>query len=473
MVIALFNPSIFYLAQRSSEEPHKTALTFVSDRGNEKVVTVGQLFQEAKHVAATLKKLGIKKGDLVFLVLPHSQALISALWGTLYLGAVPSVLSDTAEWTNVDPTTIDNQLSQLITRFEASTTIVSPAIQEKLVTAESILPYTDLGMTADCVLPCSKADDDPPLLLPEPTFVDKDDPVYLQLTSGTTGQRKGVLISQRAMSQAFTGFIDRLQIDEHDIVVNWLPLYHDFGFFAGLLLPITLGIPLVLLSPYTVVRRPEILLKTIDRHRATLTWIFNSGYHIVAQNVREKRLVGIDLSCLRVLGCGGEPIRYESRQLFWGRFAQYGLSETVFVPGYGMAEAVFCLMCCPPHQKNPVDWVDAQLLQHEKKAVPVSTAGDHAIPLISCGIPYTGVVAHVVNEFGSPLPERHVGELWLQGDIVANVYRQQGGDYQVTNENGWFETGDLGYFAEGYFYFCGRKKGFDYCWGTQCLPRTD
>jgi acyl-CoA synthetase (AMP-forming)/AMP-acid ligase II len=260
-----------------------------------------------------------------------------------------------------------------------------------------------------------------------------------------------------------------IALDADDVIVSWLPLYHDMGLIAGFVLPIVAGVPLVLISPFHWVREPAVLFRAVQSHRGTLSWLPNFAYNHCARVVRERDLQGIDLSRWRVVNCS-EPVRDESHRLFLDRFRPYGFSERGLGSCYAMAEATFAVTASPVPGPPRVDWVQLEPLQREGRAVPAPAEAAGASAMTSSGAPIEGVRVAVIGEGGARLGDRDVGEILVQGDCLFEGYHRRPDLSATAIQDGWYHTGDLGYLADGELYVAGRKDDLIIVGGKNIHP---
>jgi acyl-CoA synthetase (AMP-forming)/AMP-acid ligase II len=294
---------------------------------------------------------------------------------------------------------------------------------------------------------------------------------YLQFTSGSTGAQKAVAHTQGAMRAYFAAKLSAGAITSDDVIVSWLPFYHDLGLISGLLTPLVARCSTVLMSPSHWIRDPKILLWAVHDYRGTMTWMPNFAFNHCTRVVRDRELEGIDLSSWKTLVSGGETVWYASLRRFLDRFAPHGLRETALQAGYGMAENVEGVTASRTGTPLTVDWVDRLELQRTRRAVPVEFAADAAIAIVPCGPPLPGTDVRIVSDANTELPERHVGEIAVRGP-----YCLSGGYYRnpaVTADacrDGWLLTGDLGYVAGGLLHPCGRKNDLIIVGGSNVHP---
>jgi acyl-CoA synthetase (AMP-forming)/AMP-acid ligase II len=253
-------------------------------------------------------------------------------------------------------------------------------------------------------------------------------------------------------------------------MVNWLPLSHDFGLVCGVLCPILLGARGVLLSPHQWVRRPSLLFEAIARHRGTMCWMPNFALNHCVRVVRPRDLEGIDLGSVRVLMGGAEPVRHESQQAFAERFAPHGFREESLCAGYGMAETTLAVTVTAVGERNRVDWIDGRALHATGKAIPVVPAEPGAVALVSGGRPLAGVEIRIVADDGERLPERAVGEVQVRGESMFSGYHRSPAATAAAVVDGWYATGDVGYWGEGELFVCGRRSDTIIVGGANVYP---
>jgi acyl-CoA synthetase (AMP-forming)/AMP-acid ligase II len=438
------------LLERIARRPDELALTLIEDNGSEQKVSVGELNARAASIARALAGEGLEPGDIVILALRHSLDLIAGLWGVLYAGGIPSIFPYLPPEPNVEK--IGQQLRMLVSGSGAGALLTLPEFRDSL--AEDLASLGCRVTAPQAMLRDSgRSLSDIPL-----RFTSGEEIAYLQYTSGTTGLQKGVLLSHRAILHCVQAYARALDLKDTDVVVNWLPLYHDYGLFAGLMLSLLTGIPAVLMSPFKWVRNPKSLLWAIHRHRGTLSWMPNSAYSHAVHSVRTEDLAGLDLGSLRCLGSAAEPVMRRTQQDFLERFAPFGFRETALMTGYGMAENSMAITVSPVGRRAPIDWVEARALQTERFARPATPGDPGAIPIVSCGSAVEGTDIVIADDRGRPVPERGVGEITIRTASLFSGYHRRPDLTALAFRDGWFLTGDLGYLAGGQLYVCGRKK---------------
>ncbi|MCX7607825.1 MAG: AMP-binding protein, partial [Anaerolineales bacterium] len=255
-----------------------------------------------------------------------------------------------------------------------------------------------------------------------------------------------------------------------DVFVSWLPLYHDMGLIACWLMPILMGYPLVLMSPFDWVRAPYRLFQAVSNYRGTLSWLPNFAYNFCAQKVRDRDLEGVDLSSWRAVSNCSEPMRWESHQLFYERFARYGLRYEALTTCYAMAENVFAVTQGGIDAPVVFEDVDRESLQVEKIARP-AFGGRPSVRMLGAGKPIEGTLVRIVDEKGRTLPDRHVGEIALKSNCMLTEYYHRPDATAKAFLDGWYLTGDYGYMVDGELFINGRKKDLIIVGGKNIYPQ--
>jgi fatty-acyl-CoA synthase len=449
--------------ERARRTPQQRCVVFISEDGAQRETSASEFYQEAMGCAHALHASGIRADDLVILVLRHSPELLSAFWGAMVFGAIPAIFPFLSE--KLDPVLYMERVRMLVANSGARAVITFSEFRDDLTLLLSGVDCQVLSM--DDVFSGEVATTG----LPEANGVSGERIAFLQHSSGTTGLQKGVALSHRAVLNQIEAYSHAIGANADDVVVSWLPLYHDMGLIAGFVMPIVLGIPLVLLSPFHWVRDPKSLLWAIHEHRGTMCWLPNFAYNHCARSIRSRDLEGLDLSCWRAAINCSEPVRHDSHRLFLERFAPRGFREDALASCYAMAENTFAVTQSQLGRTPQLDWVHLPTLQERRQALPVEPHSPNAAPMVSCGMPIQGTTVAVVEESGQPLTERYVGEIVLRGNsMLAEYYRRPDLTSQAIRD-GWYYTGDMGYLTDGHLYVSGRKKDLIIVGGRNIYPQ--
>ena len=433
--------------------------------------------------AVSLHELGLRPRDLV--VIAHAQSLesIFAFWGALRLGAVPSMFPTLTE--KLDPEVYMRGMAELARLSGVAAVLTTdefaPVLRPRLpcpVYGSSDFKRSNpqirqIGQISESELEARPPSDD--FLKSAQSAQSADQIAFLQHSSGTTGLQKGVALSHAAVLNQVAAYSDTLSLREDEVVVSWLPLYHDMGLIAGFLLPLIQGIPLVLMSPFDWVQHPALLFRAIHDHRATLCWLPNFAYNHCARRIRQRDTEGLSAASMRLFINCSEPVRHDSHALFLERFAANGVRPEMLGVSYAMAENTFAVTQTPPGRAARLDFVDALALATEGVARAVAaplaeeqsgTSNDpkegyakdvRPLSRVSCGPPIPGTELRILDADSRPLPDRAVGQIAIRSNcLLTGYYRRP--DLQPFTPDGWFLTGDRGYLTEGEVYVVGRSK---------------
>ncbi len=446
----------------ASSEPDRIAIVLQQRGKPDQGITYQQLFRNASAYVEVLSQNEIQSDEVVIIVLQHGQDLVFSFFGAMFAGAIPSIMPFLTEKLSPEHYRISLQAlfdvihpAAVITYADFEVEIQRAAKNSsvrKILIAEQIPPSTsEIGNFCG--------------LSREPQSI-----VLLQHSSGTTGLQKGVALSHQAVIKQLEAYQQAIHLNSSDVIVSWLPLYHDMGLIAGFLMPILLKVPLVLMSPFDWVRSPILLMRAIHQYRGTLTWLPNFAYNFCAQKIRPFDMEGIDLSSLRaVINCS-EPMMHSSHQMFLQRFQPYGFREDALATCYAMAENVFAVSQDGIEKPITLDWIDRKGLLVDKIAIPSEPSAD-SICMVSAGKPISNTQVRILDAEGRELPERIIGEIALQSDCMLSGYYKRPDLTQSAFRDGWYLTGDLGYLANGEVYITGRKKDLIIVGGKNIYPQ--
>ncbi|MDX2160368.1 MAG: AMP-binding protein [bacterium] len=441
-------------AHTLTQPDERTALVYLSVEQPPITVTRDDFRQTVYGCGAALRGLGVREGDLV--IVAHTQNLesIYLFWGALILGAIPAMFPTLTE--KLDPDLYMANLAELVrfsdVRCVLTTDAFAPVLAERV--ACPVYGSAALGNTT----PLHDA------IQPDPEQI-----AFLQHSSGTTGLQKGVALSHRALLNQIASYSDAIALSEHDVIVSWLPLYHDMGLIAGFLLPLIQGIPLILMSPFEWAKSPAMLFRAISTYGGTLCWLPNFAYNHCARRIRQRDLDGLSAATMRMFINCSEPVYHESHTLFAERFAGIGVNPSMLAVSYAMAENTFAVTQTAPGSPPALDVIDQEALAHTLTAQPVPADHPNASIRVSCGRPIPNAACRAVDDFGAVLPDRQVGELVVQSNSMLTGYYKRP-DLQPFRD-GWYLTGDRGYTVEGEVYIVGRSKDLIINAGKNVYPQ--
>jgi acyl-CoA synthetase (AMP-forming)/AMP-acid ligase II len=444
--------------------PQKTSIILQHAGRDDVAISYHDLVAGSARYADLYARAEIQPGEVVVLILQHGADLIFAFWGAILYGAIPSIMPFLTE--KLSPERYRADLSALISVTQPAAIVTYPEFEADVKSA--LKP----GDCARGVLLTSQLEN-----LSEPDFSRMrglqraaEEIVLLQHSSGTTGLQKGVALSHQAVLNQLEAYTRALGLTEKDILVSWLPLYHDMGLIAGFLMPILSGITLVLISPFDWVRAPHKLFQAVSRYKGTLSWLPNFSYNFCAQKIRERDLEGVDLSSWRVITNCSEPVKWESHQAFYQRFQKYGLRENTLQCSYAMAENVFGVTQTPLGTEPVTDEIDRESYINERIThSPVD--GKPVLRMMSSGRALPNTRLLILSEDGKTLPDRVIGEIALQSDCMLTGYYHRPDATEKALRDGWYFAGDYGYTLNGEVFVAGRKKDMIIVGGKNVYPQ--
>lgn len=445
--------------------PDKVCVSILQSGQPDRLVTYRELIHGAAGYVKTLETNEIHSGEVVLLILQHGIDLLFAYYGTVLHGAIPSIMPFLTE--KLLPERYRADLAALVAVTQPTAIITYREFEAEVRAA--LRPGED---SVKAVIISDQAEGPcPPDFETHGGFCRKpEDIVLLQHSSGTTGLQKGVALSHQAVINQLSDYSQAIRLRDEDVFVSWLPLYHDMGLIACWLMPILLGYPLVIMSPFEWIRAPYRLLQAISRYKGTLSWLPNFAYNFCAQKIRARDLEEVDLSTWRAISNCSEPMRWDSHQAFYERFRTLGLRYEALATCYAMAENVFAVTQGGIDEPVVFEDVDRESLQVEKLARP-AVSEKPAIRMLGAGKAISNTTVSILDSKGHPLPDRHVGEVALKSNCMLSGYYHRPDATEKAFMNGWYLTGDFGYLVNGELYITGRKKDLIIVGGKNIYPQ--
>jgi fatty-acyl-CoA synthase len=419
--------------------------------------TWGEVHERARRIAGGLATAGVGCGDAVP-VLAGGPAEIApaaqAIWmrgASLTMLHQPTPRTDLQRWSA--------ETTAVIKMIGATAVVIS----DPFMAAAPLL--SQLGIR---VLTIEQLLGSRPI---DPVETDDDDVALLQLTSGSTGSPKAVQITHRNVVSNSEAMFIGAQVDiETDVIVSWLPLFHDMGMTGFLTVPMYFGAELVKVTPMDFLRDTLLWAKLIDKYKGTMTAAPNFAYTLLAKRLRRLAQPGqFDLSTLRWALSGAEQVEPADVEDLCHAGRPFGLRPEAILPAYGMAETTVAVSFSECGAGLMVDEVDADLLAVLHRAVPATKGKTRR--LATLGRLLKGLEARIVDEDGNILPARGVGVIQVRGEPVTLGYETMAGFVSAQDDQGWYDTGDLGYLTEtGHVVVCGRVKDVIIMAGRNIYP---
>ncbi|MGB0680369.1 MAG: fatty acyl-AMP ligase [Polyangiales bacterium] len=468
------SPSTLVHALAALPRDEARGFRFIGADGAERFHSYAALAAEAERRAAFLqKRLTLQKGERMALVIPDGEAFVLSMLGAIVAGVVPVPIFPRPAFKNADH--YREVVAHIVAASGAKHLLTSQAARQAAGLDALCAPGTG-GPALQGIHDVETffAGAAPAFTPPTLTAADL---CFLQFTSGSTSMPKGVQVTHANLVANATAFLGPhgLCRRDDDLGVSWLPLYHDMGLIGFVLGTLICDIPVVLLPTERFARMPRLWLETISRYRGTITYAPNFAYELVTKRSRDKDLAALDLRCLRIAGCGAEPVRARTLRAFADRFAAAGLRPEVLLPCYGLAEHTLAATFPPLERGLAVDTVDSAALA-QGWATPstdraASATAPHRSEIVGCGQAFPGHEVAILDADGSPCAERQVGEIVLSGPSVTPGYFQNPAASAASFRDGRLHTGDLGYKIGNELFVCGRIKDLIVVRGANIHPQ--
>jgi 1-acyl-sn-glycerol-3-phosphate acyltransferase len=432
-------------------------------------VSFAELYSAGLRVAQALTASGIVPSDTVSLMLPTSREFFFCFAGVLLAGAVPVPIyppfraDRIEEYATRQSAILRNAEVRLLITFDRAERLAR-LLAPQVPSLVSVVNAAELVcVPRDCAAPGA--------IPVGPAARNGSDLALLQYTSGSTGDPKGVMLTNANLLANIRAIGEGIGVRNDDVGTSWLPLYHDMGLIGAWLMPLYFGLPLAVMSPMDFLSRPERWLRIVHRHRGTLAAAPNFAYELCARKVDERDLEGLDLSCWRAALNGAETVHPETIDRFTARFARCGFRREALLPVYGLAETALALTIPRMGREPRVDAIEREPFVRDGRAIPISAAAAEdgqaaGIRFVAVGPPVAGHEVRVVNAEGGDAGERREGELWFRGPSATCGYYNNPAATAALFPAGlpqkgscaWINSGDRAYFADGELFITGRAK---------------
>jgi len=437
-------------------------VTFVNGDDHD-TVTWADLHGEARCMAAALQSRGVLPGDHVGILGPTTRALVTAIQATWLCGAAVVMLPLPMRMGSLDR--FIDQTRERIRQADSKLLLLDGQFAEFVQWTEGDPPFVQF----DEALPA-----DPALRMGEGSFHrypdDPDALAVLQFTSGSTSEPKGVMLTHRAMCANLDAAVQAGGLDADDVIVSWLPLYHDMGLVGLLGIAMTTAIGLVQGAPQDFLAKPIRWMRWITDFGGTCTAGPNFAYVLAARALR--RAEGIDLSKLTLVLSGAEPVDPDSFRAFAFEAGRFGMPDTALFPAFGMAELCIAGTFPTPGVGMTTDLIDGRVLEQEHFAASAKPGSVNARELAFLGKPVPGLNIRIIDRTtGKHCRDREVGELQITGTSLTSGYYKNPEATAELIVDGWLHTGDLAYTVDGQMVICGRIKDVIIIGGRNIYPQ--
>ena len=436
------------LRTQAGTEPERIQIHLLEGDSGE-TITYAELLERSQQVAAGLLEAGLKRNETVAIMLPTGEDFFYSFLGAMLAGGIavpiyPPVRPDKIEeYVRRQVQILANAEVRFLISFERVRAVSQvmrlslPALRE--VTTVAALRQRGMGAPAPSVQPA--------------------DSYFIQYTSGSTGNPKGVVLSHSNVLANVKGIGWAVQARPDDVVVTWLPLYHDMGLIGSWLFSLYYAFPITVMSPLAFLSRPERWLWALSDSRGTLCPAPNFSYELCARKITDDALEGVDFSRWRVAINAGEAVLPATLERFAKRFEPWGFRPESYIPCYGLAESSVALTFPPINRPPLIDTIRRDVFETEGRALPAGDGDENVIRFVANGLALPDHEIRVAGGNDKDVPERVRGRVLFRGPSKTSGYfRNPEATSAVTTIDGWMDSGDLGYQANGELYITGREK---------------
>ena len=427
-------------------------ITYILGHDSEREVSYPDLKKRALGLLKHLQNKGASAGSELIINLGDNEQFIDAFWACQYgaIVAVPLAIGTS----DGHRRKVFNVFQKLTTPYLATTTkalqrlklyadehgeeSVYERMRERAILLDRIESFDELGQRAD---------------------VKAQQTAFIQFSSGSTGDPKGVVLTHHNLVTNLYGIITSSRFDDRDSFLGWMPLTHDLGIIGFHLTPLFVNIDQFIMPTDLFVRRPTLWLEKTSEHKATILCSPNFGYKHVLKRFKPENQSSLDLSCVRLIFNGAEPISADLCREFNAIMKPFGLSDNAMFTVYGLAEA--CLGVSFPKLGQALSTLHVlrrSLIEGQPITI-IDQATDQSIELVRLGQAITGTEISIVDQYSKPVNENIVGRVLIKGDNVTQGYYQEAAlNKRLISADGWLDTGDQGLINEEQLIITGRTK---------------
>ncbi|HVI48346.1 MAG TPA: AMP-binding protein, partial [Chitinophaga sp.] len=434
-------------------------ITFISSGNKEEFLSYGRLYETALRWLGHLQDNGMQPGDELILQIEDNRVFLQVFWACILGGMIPVPVAVTHQGENAQ------KLFNISAVLKHPFLMVSRAYYEKLGKQQDVVgKFEKILFIEDGEVAEGQGTIHP--ATPEKI-------AFLQFSSGSTGNPKGVVLMHSNLIANIYSALAANECTNEDRMLSWMPLTHDMGLICFHLYPLAAGIPQALMPTDLFIRHPMLWLQKAGEHRATITGSPNFGYKYCLDQFSEEKVKGLDLSDLRIIYNGAEPIAALLCRRFMDKLSVYNLRESAMRPGYGLAEATLKVSFTRdiPSLKSLFIQRESLTIGHAIKTVNTGQESAGVLEVVNVGHVIDDMYLKITNEKGYTLEDGHAGIIWISGpSVTTRYYNNEAASSAVIKPDGWLNTGDVGFLLNGYLYVVGRVKDIIIVNGLNVYP---
>jgi acyl-CoA synthetase (AMP-forming)/AMP-acid ligase II len=418
---------------------------FVQSDGSIKFTTYPELISQAKAMIPGMHARGLAPGDKVMIVMTRNEDIIPVLWTCFLSGLIPTILQPPVSFTEF------NQPARKIENVYRILQNPRVILSADLLTGfhSNVIPEKDLINSEDL----KNDSPGPDLFQPKETDI-----AFIQFSSGSTGDPKGIILTHKNILPNLAAICAGLDVYDTDVYVSWLPLYHDMGLFAYHICPILGQTDQYLIDTVDFVKKPTIWLDIMDEARCTISGCPNFGQLLLLRYLKNREDKNWDLSSLKGVVNGAEPISNRIMSDFMNKLSKYHLRKESMMPAYGMAEATLGISFAELSEVPLVNSFNRTMLQKEGLARIEKENASEMMEIVSVGKAINDTEIRIVDEEGHQLEDKMDGNIQIRGIGVTSGYYNNPAETRNLFDHGWLKTGDKGFFFDSNLYITGRVK---------------
>lgn len=436
---------------RNKESETEKGISFVKKNGIEKFVSYHDLLDKSIKILGYIQSKGISYKDELVFQLNDNEDFVHSFWAGLLGGIIPVPLSTGKNdehklkffkvWNQLNnPYLIcDLEHYEVLEKYAKNNDIDLSALKNRVIDIRDVYHYEEDGQIYES---------------------NQDDIAFLQFSSGSTGEPKGVMLKHYNLLANMEGIINGTRMTSEDSLITWLPMSHDMGLIGCHLIPTLLNINQVNINTNDFIRRPRMWLEKASQHKSTLLFSPNFGYRYTlkyAKRVSED----VDLSNVRIIINGAEPISADLIQEFFSKMRKYGMKDTVMCPAYGLAEACLGVSAAYPEDGNVITWcIDRRAIKIGEEVVYLQNdTSNFAATFVDVGYPLTNTSIRITDNRQTVLDEDMLGAVEIKGkNVTSGYYNMEAKTNEALSADGWLNTGDIGFIKNGRLVIVGRYK---------------
>lgn len=444
----LYNTLSDLLAEASNKD---RAIRFIDGENDESIVKFADLRDRARTLLGLLQARGMNPGDELIIFSKSNESFVVAFWAAVLGGIVPVPvavgISDEHRL----------KLFRILAQLERATLLTETELLDRLLQFSQQRGRDDItALLATKTVLLSDADPD---VRGDVYESRADDIAFIQYSSGSTSDPKGVVLTHRNLCTNIRAIVEACNWNEDDTSLSWMPLTHDMGLIGYHLSVLGVGMNHAVMDTNVFVRRPLLWMSKANELRATQLCSPNFGYKHFLKLFQRKGLTDVDLSCVKLILNGAEPISWQLCEEFLGALAPHGLSRTAMFPVYGLAEATVGVSIPEPGTEYSRITVDRHSLRVGEPFRSISPDDANAVSFVRVGNSIRDVSIRIVDDDDQLLGAEKIGNIQLHGgSVTERIYGDESSTTELFTEDGWLRTGDCGVFVDEQLVITGRQK---------------